>query len=126
MDQLVLYNGYKKILDNIYDPKKIYERSHEFISNYGFHRAENPIQKNFTFNDLVALFKIICFAGVLGKGRLYFWRLMIGTFFTNKKNIIHALLFGALLFQFQKLQDKFMISYEEISSQSFEYAKVKG
>ena len=120
MDQHVLYNGYKKILDNIYSPQKIYERSLQFISSYGYHKAENPIQKKVTFGDLIVLSKIVFFSGIIGKGRFYFWRLLIRTFFMNKKNIINAVLFGALLFQFQKLHDKFMVSYYEISSQNLE------
>ncbi len=121
MDHRVLYNGYKKILDNIYDPKNIYERSHQFISSYGLHKAEIPIQKEVTFYDLIVLCKIICFSGFIGKGRIYFWKLIIGTFFMNKKNIVQALLFGAMMFQFQKLHDKFMVSYQKISSQNLEY-----
>ncbi len=115
MDKMVLYNGYKKILDNIYNPQKIYNRASQFLSYYGNHRAENPIRKEFAFNDLVTLFKIIYFSGIMGKGRLYFWRLFIRTIFVNRKNIVHALLFGALIFQFQKLHEKFMLSYYQIS-----------
>ncbi len=114
MDKQVLYKGYKNILDTIYQPKKIYERSNKFLSNYGSHKAENPIQKRIGFADGIVLLRVIYFAGILGKGRIYFWKLILGTFLFNKKNIIHAILFGALIFQFQMLHRNFMKSYDEI------------
>jgi len=117
MDKYVLYEGYKKILDNIYEPRKIYERSMQFLSNYGGHKAENPIQKKISFNDVIALFRVMYFAGIVGKGRYYFWKLTLGTFLFNKRNVIHAFLFGSLIFQFERLHSNFMISYKEIDSQ---------
>ncbi len=120
MDKTVLYNGYKKILDNIYDPQKIYERSTRFLNNYGNHKAEMPIRKKIVLNDLLSLFRIVYFSGIKGNGRLYFWKLMFETFSKNKKNIFHAFLFGALLFQFQKLHSKFMVIYDKISSEELE------
>ena len=114
MDKMVLYNGYKKILDNIYNPQKVYNRASQFLSSYGNHRAESPIGKEFTFNDVVTLLKVIYYSGIIGKGRSYFWKLVLRTFFTNRKNIVNAILFGALIFQFQRLHEKFMYSYYEI------------
>jgi radical SAM superfamily enzyme YgiQ (UPF0313 family) len=114
MDKRILYDGYKNMLDNIYEPKKVYERSKQFLSNYGNHKSENPIQKKITFNDVTTLFRIIYFSGLLGKERIYFWKLIFETFLFNKKNIMHALLFGALIFQFQKLHNNFLKSYDEI------------
>lgn len=115
MDKMALYNGYKKILDNIYNPQKIYNRASQFLSYYGNHKPENPIGKDFVFKDVITLFKLIYFAGIKGRGRYYFWRLLARTLFTNRRNIVHALLFGALIFQFQRLHEKFMVSYYQIS-----------
>lgn len=116
MDKYLLYDGYKRILDTIYKPKKIYERSKQFLSNYGNHKAENPIQKKINFNDVITVFKVIYFAGILGKDRLYFWKLTLWTILFNKKNVSNAFLFGALIFQFQMLHRKFIKSYNEIVS----------
>ncbi len=115
MDNMVLYNGYKKILDDIYSPQRVYSRASQFLSYYGNHRTENPIKKELTYKDAITLSKIIYYSGIMGKGRLYFWRLFIGTFVRNRKNVFQALLFGALLFQFQRLHEKFMISYYQIA-----------
>jgi len=113
MDKDILYDGYKKILDTIYKPQKVYERSKQFLSNYGSHRAENPIQKKISFYDAITVIKVMYFAGILGKDRIYFWKLTFSTLLFDKKNIIHAFLFGALMFQFQKLHTNFIKSYNE-------------
>jgi radical SAM superfamily enzyme YgiQ (UPF0313 family) len=117
MDKHLLYEGYKKMLDAVYKPQMVYERSKQFLSNYGNHKAENPIQKKVSFNDVTVLLRVIYFAGILGKDRSYFWKLIFNTFLYNKKNIVHALLFGALIFQFQRLHNKFLVSYNEIMLQ---------
>ncbi|MDR3626441.1 MAG: B12-binding domain-containing radical SAM protein [Ignavibacteriaceae bacterium] len=118
MDKHLLYEGYKKMLDAVYKPQMVYERSKQFLSNYGNHKAENPIQKKISFNDVTVLLRVIYFAGILGKDRSYFWKLIFNTFLYNKRNIVHALLFGALIFQFQRLHSKFMTSYNEIMLQN--------
>ena len=111
MDKDVLYKGYKKILDTIYKPARVFERSHQFLSNYGTYKVENPIQKKINFNDLFTVLRVIYFAGIRGKERRYFWKLIMGTFLFNRRNIIHAYFFGAIIFQFQKLHSNFLKSY---------------
>jgi radical SAM superfamily enzyme YgiQ (UPF0313 family) len=114
MDTLVLYNGYKKILDAIYDPQKIYERAKNFLLEYGNFQSENPLQRKFLFEDVVALLKTIYFAGIVEKGRVYFWRLLIETSIRKKKNFTGALLFGALMYQFHNLHKNFIESYKQV------------
>lgn len=114
MDKAVLYSGYKKILDTIYHPQKIYERSLQFLSIYGNHKAENPIRRKITYQDVLTLFRLIYLTGITGKNRIYFWKLLFGTFLFNKKNVMHAVLFGALIYQFSMLHRKFIRSYKEI------------
>lgn len=116
MDKYVLYEGYKKMLDDIYKPSNVYKRSKQFLSQYGNYKAENPIQKKINFNDFIILFRVIYFAGILSKGRVYFWKLIFNTFLFNKNNIMHAFLFGALIFQFQNLHMNFIKTYNEILS----------
>ncbi len=109
-----MYDGYKKILDYVYSTQNVYVRSKLFLSNYGNHRAENLIRKMISINDFVSLIKLIFFCGIIGKGRFYFRKLMIWTFLRNRKNVFHAFLFGALLFQFEKLHYRFMRTYNDI------------
>ncbi len=116
MDTLILYNGYKKILDTIYDPQKVYERSRSFLLRYGNYSSENPLQRKFLFEDILALLGIIYFAGIAGKGRFYFWKLMIEIAVRRKRNLTNALFFGALMYQFQNLHKKFIESYNQVVS----------
>ena len=114
MDKFVLYEGYKKILDNIYKPEKIYERSKKFLSIYGNHKSENPIRRKFSFSDIFTVLRVMYYAGITGKEKLFFWKLTLGTYYKNKKNIHHAFLFGALMYQFRMLHLRFLETYKEI------------
>lgn len=46
-------------------------------------------------------------------GSIFINKIWIGIL-QYKRNIVHAFLFGALMFQFQKLHNNFMKSYNEI------------
>lgn len=76
MDPRLLFNGYKKILDTIYNPKEYYERIKIFLSE--FRPPKNRLKririKKFHFR---ALFSSIWLLGIKGKGRKYFWKLIL-------------------------------------------------
>ncbi len=114
IDEHTLYNGYKKILDNIYNPSMIYIRAKSFLDNYGNHKSENPIQRKFSFTDVFTSIKIIFYVGIIGKEKKYFWKLVINTFLHNKNNVVLSFFFGALIYQFQMLHKRFLETYSEI------------
>lgn len=76
MDYDVLINGYKRIISGIYSPKPYYERVRNFLREY------KPSQKKpFRFNLRypAAFFKSVIFLGIIGKERLYYWKLFFWT-----------------------------------------------
>ncbi len=76
MDIKVLFNGYKKIIDTIYNPKDYYERIKTFLKE--FKPPKNRLKKvKIRKFHLKALFSSFWLLGVKGKGRRYFWKLII-------------------------------------------------
>ncbi|MDP8206234.1 MAG: B12-binding domain-containing radical SAM protein [Candidatus Electryonea clarkiae] len=94
-----LVNGYKQIINNIYEPKAYYQRLRQLLVNY------NPvkIKSNFQFRNIGAFFKSILFLGILGKERLYFWRLLSWTVFKKPQLFSLALTYAIYGFHFRKI-----------------------
>ena len=98
-----LINGYKKILKSVYSPKYYYERVREFLKDY------RPLQKRvfrFHFYYLGAFFKSILFLGIIGKERVYYWRLFFGTIFRRPRLFPYAITFAIYGFHFRKIFEK--------------------
>ncbi len=68
-----LLKGYQKVVKTIYSNKYYYERILTFLKNY------KPLSKTrvrFTCNDIKAFLKSVWLLGIIGRGRLYYWRLI--------------------------------------------------
>jgi len=75
-----LISGYRKIISNIYSPKKYYKRIDTFISNY------KPTAKGrIYYEDLKAFLKSIWHIGIISKSSLRYWKLLIKTIITKRK-----------------------------------------
>jgi len=79
MDLTTLLAGYGQILDTIYAPKNYYRRLETFLREY----RGAKIQESFRFRHLVSLVHSMFSLGVIGRERLYFWRLMGWTCMTR-------------------------------------------
>lgn len=98
-----LINGYKKILKSVYSPNHYYERVREFLKDY------RPLQKRmfrFHFYYLGAFFKSILFLGIIGKERVYYWRLFFGTIFRRPRLFPLAITLAIYGFHFRKIFEK--------------------
>jgi len=82
MDYESLVEGYKNVVKNIYTPKIYYQRVMKFMRQY-----KPPSNKSLKFH--VGLFKPLLkttfFLGIVGKERLYYWKLFFWTIFTKPK-----------------------------------------
>ena len=75
-----LLSGYRKIISNIYSPKKYYKRIDTFISNY------KPTAKGkIYYEDFKAFLKSIWHIGIISKSSLRYWKLLIKTIITKRK-----------------------------------------
>ncbi|MFO7447292.1 MAG: DUF4070 domain-containing protein, partial [Ignavibacteriaceae bacterium] len=101
MDTKVLLEGYQKILDKIYSPKYYYERVMSFLKDF------NPKKKVFHFNSsyIMALFKSMFKLGVIGKERIYYWKLFFWSLFRKPQLFSLAILFTIYGFHFRKISE---------------------
>jgi radical SAM superfamily enzyme YgiQ (UPF0313 family) len=74
MNYQKLMDGYHEILAHIYSPEQYYKRIKKFLKEYRL-----PVKVNFSIslNQINALFKSFWVLGILEKGRLYYWKLLI-------------------------------------------------
>ena len=72
MSSETLVKGYRWILENIYSPKPYYERVRRFLREY---TPTQPRAFRIQWIHLKALSKSIVLLGVIGKERMYYWKL---------------------------------------------------
>ena len=73
MSPELLLSGYQKIIRTIYTPEFYYSRVKEFLQEY------RPVPRKIVrvnWCDISAFFKSIILIGILGKERVYYWRLL--------------------------------------------------
>ena len=104
MDSQVLLDGYKKILNKIYSPKYYYERVMRFIKDF-----EPKKKKVFHLNPnyIFALFMSMLKLGVIGKERIYYWKLFFWSLFRKPQLFSLAILFTIYGFHFRKISNSF-------------------
>jgi len=100
MNYETLIKGYKRILSTIYSPAYYYERVKSFLKEY------KPLQKRifrFRFSYLGALFKSIFYLGIIGKERVYYWKLVLWSLFRRPRSFPLAVTFTIYGFHFRKI-----------------------
>ncbi|MDX9800431.1 MAG: B12-binding domain-containing radical SAM protein [Spirochaetia bacterium] len=82
MDLKELVEGYKRIVSTIYTPKYYYFRIRDFLKEYN---PQGSGRNFFRFKPvhILTLFKTTFFLGIIGKERLYYWKLMLWTIFRH-------------------------------------------
>ena len=100
----ILMEGYKKMLNTIYSPKFYYERVMIFLKDY-----ESKNKKIFHLNPnyIVALFKSMFKLGVIGRERIYYWKLFFWTLFRKPQLFSLAILFAIYGFHFRKISQNY-------------------
>ena len=68
-----LLKGYRKVVSTIYSPRNYYERILTFLRDY---KPGKNSKVKFHFCDIKAFLKSIWHLGIMGKGRLYYWKLI--------------------------------------------------
>ena len=105
MDYDILIKGYKSILSRIYSPEPYYKRVMTFLRDY------KPFEGkafHFHFSYFGAFFKSIVFLGIIGKERLYYWKLFLWSLFRCPQLFHLALTFAIYGFHFRKIFEKCM------------------
>jgi radical SAM superfamily enzyme YgiQ (UPF0313 family) len=104
MDTKTLLDGYKKILNKIYSPKYYYQRVICFLREF-----EPKKEKVFHLNPnyILALFRSMLKLGVIGKERIYYWKLFFWSLFRKPQLFSLAILFTIYGFHFRKISNSF-------------------
>jgi len=100
MNYKVLIDGYKRVLNTIYSPKYYYERVLTLLKNI------RPLQKKryqFHLYYLTAFLKSIWHLGIIGKERIYYWKIFLWTLFRRPKLLPMAITYAVYGFHFRKI-----------------------
>ncbi len=100
MNSEILLEGYKKILNTIYSPKYYYERILIFLKD--FEPGKKKIFR-INFSYIKALFKSVFKLGIIGKERIYYWKLFFWSLCMKPKLFSLAILFTIYGFHFRKI-----------------------
>nr|WP_321464310.1 DUF4070 domain-containing protein [uncultured Desulfobulbus sp.] len=103
MEIKTLILGYQGILDTIYAPRYYYQRVMKLF------RAYRPLQEgkfHLQPGYIGALFKAILFLGVLGRERLYFWKLFFWSLLRKPRLFPLAITYAIYGFHFRKVAEQ--------------------
>jgi radical SAM superfamily enzyme YgiQ (UPF0313 family) len=100
MDRELLVKGYQTVVQTIYTPKQYYARVKKFLSEY-----KRPDVQRFRiqFVHVKALLKSVMLLGVIGKERLYYWRLFFWSLATRPRLFPLAMTFAIYGHHFRKV-----------------------
>ena len=87
MDYKVLIDGYKKIINDIYQPEAYFKRVRTFLRSY---RLVNKYTNGFSSSDLRGAIMSIYKLGIKKGVRRHFWKLMMWTLVRKPRLIPHA------------------------------------
>ena len=95
-----LISGYRKVVHTIYSPKHYYARVKKFLKEY------KPMQAktfHFRFSHLEAGFKSIFRLGIIGRERIYYWKLFFWSLFRRPRLFPLAITLTIYGFHFRKI-----------------------
>jgi len=99
-----LVNGYKHILKTIYSPRQYNERVKVCLREYKPKRKIGS--SRLRFHHIVAFIKSIWFLGIWGKGKRYFWDLLLSTMLRRPRSLPLAISLSVYGFHFRKVAEK--------------------
>ncbi|MBN2165132.1 MAG: DUF4070 domain-containing protein [Marinilabiliaceae bacterium] len=94
-----LLAGYKKIIISIYAVKPYYKRVRQMFVNYNRYYKNNRIN----FSLFIALLKSMYVIGIINKGRIEFWKLLIWTLFKKPGLFTDVIIFAVYGYHFRKV-----------------------
>jgi len=105
MDRKALLDGYRKILATIYSPKEYYQRVIEFL------KAHEPLRQHkapLRLAHLRALSKSMLLLGVIGKERMYYWKLFFWSLFRRPRHFSTAITLAIYGFHFRRVFEQYL------------------
>ena len=122
MDEIVLLDGYKKILSIIFTFREYYKRISISLHkvNYSVQRRKKKITKN----EIRAFFLSVWKIGILSNSRFLYWKLVIKSIFMKKKgafaSVIRWIIEGEHLILYgRKVIENLNVQIEKIKSERY-------
>ncbi|MBS2100848.1 B12-binding domain-containing radical SAM protein [Carboxylicivirga linearis] len=100
MDLDELLDGYKKIIHNIYAAKPYYKRLRRLLMNYNKLYKK---RKKINFSLINAFLKSMYVIGIVNKGRIEYWKLLIWTLFNKPGLFSDAVTFAIYGYHFRTI-----------------------
>jgi radical SAM superfamily enzyme YgiQ (UPF0313 family) len=104
MNPKSLIEGYTKILGFIYEPKFYYKRIMSFFKEYN--TSQHNTRVNITFNNMRAFIKSLIWLGIIGRERVYYWKLLFWTLFKRPDLFPMAITFAIYGYHFRKIFER--------------------
>jgi len=105
MNNQTLLDGYRKILGTIYSPKEYYNRVTEFL------RTHEPLRQHRSslgFAQVQALSRSMLLLGILGKERVYYWKLFLWSLFRRPRHFSTAITMAIYGFHFRRTFEQYL------------------
>ena len=100
MNAQALQEGYRKILATIYSPREYYKRVTAFLAT---HEPKRHHREPLRLSSLRALSVSMFRLGVIGRERVYFWRLFFWSLFRKPQHFSTAITFAIYGFHFRRV-----------------------
>jgi radical SAM superfamily enzyme YgiQ (UPF0313 family) len=103
MNAEALLDGYEKVVGTIYSPKEYYARVLKFLRTY------KPVRRKkarIRARHLIALSKSVVFLGIVGRERLYYWKLFFWSLFRRPVVFPMAITYAIYGFHFRKVFER--------------------
>jgi len=101
MDENLLKDGYRRVLDGIYSARAFTERVITFLRTYQPRRHAVTLE----LQEVLALFRSIWTIGIQSPERKYYWKLFFWTLFTHPKKFPLAITFSIYGYHFRKVNE---------------------
>jgi radical SAM superfamily enzyme YgiQ (UPF0313 family) len=104
MNRQALLDGYRKILATVYSPREYYQRVMDFLKT---HEPLRQHREQLRFTQVRALAKSMLLLGVIGKERLYYWKLFFWSLFRRPRHFSTAITLAIYGFHFRRVFEQY-------------------
>ncbi len=101
-----LRDGYRRAMQSLYAPKIYYERIRTFLGDYRPPRWPSRLSLRRKLSSLLALGRISFHLGLVDRGRLHYWKLLLGTLLKRPRQLELALTLWAQGHHFRKVAQR--------------------
>jgi radical SAM superfamily enzyme YgiQ (UPF0313 family) len=99
-----LLKGYKKVVNTIYSPRNYYERILTFLRDY---KPGKNNRSKYRYCDIKAFVKSIWHLGIIGKGRLSYWKLIFWSLIRKPQHFHLAVTLAICGFHFRSIFESY-------------------